>query len=184
MDSPSPEQILSLYDELGRPSAEKFRLALKRRLGMNISVEDVQKIVGLQSERQVLAPPPKYEGKIFSHGIDEKWVADVMVLPADSSVTNVLVVQDVFSRFLWAKPMIGQGSVIEPMRQIMKVRKPDVLYTDKETSFRSAPFREAMQNLGVDARIKTGKQDIATVDRAISWLKRNDCQVSIKFWET
>jgi len=53
----------------------------------------------------------------------------------------------------------------------MKVRKPDILYTDKETSFRSAPFREAMQNLGVDSRIKTGKQDIATVDRAISWLK-------------
>ena len=96
MNSPSPEQSLALYDELGRPSATKFRIALKRRLGMNVSVEDVQRIVGLQSERQILAPPPKYDGKIFSLGIYEKWVADVMVLPADSSVTHVLVVQDVF----------------------------------------------------------------------------------------
>ena len=98
MGTPSSEQILALYDELGRPSAAKFRLALKRRLGLNVSVEDVQRIVGLQSERQVLAPPPRYDGKIFSLGIDQKWVADVMVLPADSSVSHVLVVQDVFSR--------------------------------------------------------------------------------------
>ena len=58
MDSPSPDQILNLYDELGRPRAAKFRLALKRRLGLNVTVADVQRIVGLQSERQVLAPPP------------------------------------------------------------------------------------------------------------------------------
>ena len=96
MDTPTPDQILDLHDELGRPSATKFQLALKRRLGFNVSVEDVQRIVGLPSERQVLAPPPKFEGKCFSLGIDDKWVADVMVLPAESTVTHVLVVQDVF----------------------------------------------------------------------------------------
>ena len=171
MDAPSPEQILSLYDELGRPSAAKFRLALRRRLGLNVSVEDVQRIVGLQSERQILAPPPKYDGKIFSLGIDEKWVAHVMVLPSDSSVTHVLVVQDVFSRYLWAKPMLSQAAVVEPMRQIMKTRKPEVLYTDADTAFQSAVFQQAMRELGVDARIKTGRNDIATVDRAIGMLK-------------
>jgi hypothetical protein len=75
---PSPDQILDLYDELGRPSATKFQIALKRRLGFNVSVEEVQRIVGLQSERQVLAPPPKFEGKVFSLGIDDKWVAVVV----------------------------------------------------------------------------------------------------------
>jgi hypothetical protein len=58
METPSPDQILELYDELGRPSAAKFQLALKRRFNFNASIEDVQRIVGLQSERQVLAPPP------------------------------------------------------------------------------------------------------------------------------
>ena len=95
--APSSEQILQLYNELGRPSAAKFQLALRRRLGMRVSVADVQRtIVGLQSERQLPAPGPKYDGKIYSLGIDEKWVADVMALPAESSVRHALVVQVCF----------------------------------------------------------------------------------------
>ena len=99
MEAPArtPEQILELYKELGRPNATKFQRALRREFGLNVTVADVQRtIVGLQSSRQVLGPPPKYEGKIFSLGIDEKWVADVMVMPAESSVGHVLVAQDVF----------------------------------------------------------------------------------------
>ena len=60
-----------------------------------------------------------------------------MVLPAESSVKHGLVVQGVFSRFLWARPMIGQAAVIDPMRGIMRVRKPTVLYTDADTAFTS-----------------------------------------------
>ena len=46
---------------------------------MKISVADVQRnIVGLQSERQVVAKPPKYEGKVYPMGLGEKWFADVM----------------------------------------------------------------------------------------------------------
>ena len=52
---PTPEQILQLYDELGRPSATKFQIALRRRLGLKVSVADVQRIVGPQSECQVLS---------------------------------------------------------------------------------------------------------------------------------
>ena len=57
------------------------------------------------------------------------------------------------------------------MREIMRVRKPAVLYTDADTAFTSRAFQEAMNELGVDARIKTGRNDIATVDRAIGILK-------------
>ena len=94
-----------------------------------------------------------------------------MALPAESSVRHALVVQEAFSRFLWAKPMVGQAGVIEPMREIMRVRQPAVLYTDADTASTSRAFQEAMTELGVDARIKTGRNDIATVDRAIGILK-------------
>ena len=60
MDS---EAILALYDELGRPSAAKFGRALRKR-GLKVTDEDVQKnVVGLQAERQLRAPPPRYRGE-------------------------------------------------------------------------------------------------------------------------
>ena len=109
--SPTPEQILELYDELGRPSATNFAAELRSTYGMRVTPAEVQRnIVGLQAERQVAARLPKYEGKIFSLGLDERWFADVMVLPAQSSVRQVLVVQDVFSRVLWARPMASQAA--------------------------------------------------------------------------
>ena len=124
---PSSEQPLQLYNGLGRPSATKFQLAPRRCLGMKVSVADVQRtIVGLQPERQFLAPAPEYDGKIYSLGLDEKWVADAVALPAVSSARRALVVQDAISRFLWAKPMAGQAAVVEPMREIMRVRRTTV----------------------------------------------------------
>ena len=49
--------------------------------------------------------------------------------------------------------MPGQAAVVEPMREIMRVRRPAVLYTDAGTAFTSRAFQEAMRELGVDARI-------------------------------
>jgi len=59
----TPDEIMELYDELGWPSAPKFAKALRRR-GLKVTDADVlRNIVGLQSERQVAAPPPKYYGR-------------------------------------------------------------------------------------------------------------------------
>ena len=101
-----PEEILQLYDELGRPSAAKFARALRKR-GLKVTDEDVQKnVVGLQAERQLRAPSPRYRGKIYSLGIDEKWVCDIMAIPPGR---HALLVQDVFSRFVWARKMRSQS---------------------------------------------------------------------------
>ena len=78
--APMPEQIMELYNELGRPSASKFATELRATFGMTVTPAEVQKsVVGLQSERQVVAP--------LSLGLDEKWVADIMTLPAAPSGT-------------------------------------------------------------------------------------------------
>jgi len=70
-----PEEILELYDELGRPSAAKFARALRKR-GLKVTDEDVQKnVVGLQAERQLRAPSPRYRGRVYSPGIDENGYA-------------------------------------------------------------------------------------------------------------
>jgi hypothetical protein len=53
----------------------------------------------------------------------------------------------------------------------MTTRKPDVLVTDADTAFTPKAFRAAMDGLGVEARLRAGRNDIATVDRAIGLLK-------------
>ena len=150
------DDLRALYDELGRPTAAKFSRALRRR-GIKATDEDLE----------FVAPPPVYRGKIFSLGLDQKWAADVMTLPPGR---HALVVQDVFSRFLWVRRMSNQGDVVAPMRDIMRVRRPRVLYTDADTAFRSQAFRDAMRDLGVEFRVKLARNDIATVDSAIKYL--------------
>ena len=80
---------------------------------------------------------------------------------------HALIVHDVFSRYLWARKMDGQAAVVEPMKDIMRVRRPKILFTDADAAFRSKAFMNAMQDLGVDLRIKLGRNDIATVDREV-----------------
>ena len=57
--------------------------------------------------RQIFKPPSKYEGNVASRNIDDRWVADVLSFESRpvEGFTNVLLIQDVFSRFLWATPM-------------------------------------------------------------------------------
>ena len=53
------------------------------------------------------------------------------------------------------------------MLDLMRERRPRLLFSDADTAFRSKAFREAMAGLGVDFRVKEGRNDIATVDWAI-----------------
>ena len=76
--------------------------------------------------------------------------------------------------------MVSQAAVTEPMQKIMRSRQPRLLYTDADTAFKASTFQEAMEELGVDARTKTGRQDIATVDRAVAMLK----ETSVKYRST
>ena len=46
-----------------------------------------------------------------------------------------------------------------------------MLVTDADTAVTSKAFRAAMDGLGVETRLRAGRNDIATVDRAIGLLK-------------
>ena len=145
-----------------RPSLAIFKRALRKR-GLRASDQDLA-FVNQQADRQLRAPPPAYRGKIYAPSLDSKWVADVMTIPPGR---HALVVQDVFSRFLWVRRMRSQADTVEPMREIMQMRRPQVLYTDADTTFKSRAFGDLMRELGVEHRVKLARNDIATVDAAI-----------------
>ena len=94
----TPDEILSLYDELGWPSTVKFARALRKR-GMKVTDEDVQ---NKKTHRRPSGRPTasrslsKVYGEDCSLGLDDKWVADIMTIPLGR---RALVVQDVLPGF-------------------------------------------------------------------------------------
>jgi len=71
------QEMDQLYRKLNAPSAKAFRRALAIK-GFTTKLQDVQAFVDSKSERQILAPPPKYTGKIVSNDIDDRWMADLI----------------------------------------------------------------------------------------------------------
>ena len=104
------KRIEDLYAELAFPSASRLQAALRKE-GINTSLTDIKNIVHTTGSRQILQPPPSYTGHITAAKIDDRWVADLLSFeyrPANRPeyvYRHVLLVQDIFSRFLWAEPM-------------------------------------------------------------------------------
>ncbi len=101
----SKEELTRLYEDLNFPSTQVFHKALKRR-GIAARLKDVEEFVQSRSERQILAPPPKYEGHIVATYENEKWAADLIsfvsrpVKKDEGQYAYILTVQDIFSRYV------------------------------------------------------------------------------------
>ena len=104
------EQLSEIYKQLNYPSAAVFHRALAKR-GIPARLADIQEFVSSRSERQVIAPPPKFTGKIVAFDINARWAADLIsfvtrpVKSNEGAMAHVLIVQDIFSRFIWTVAM-------------------------------------------------------------------------------
>ena len=168
-------RIAALYRELSYPSATKFRAALRKR-GINVSAEFVNEVVADQGVRQLTAAAPNFTGRVTARKLDHRWMADLMDYTAKASKTSpvyVLILQDVFSRFIWAQALKSKAQVAAAFSRIVEEtgRKCEELSTDKGSEFMSAAFQTRLSNLGIRHRVKIGPQDLATLDRAIGTLR-------------
>jgi hypothetical protein len=59
-----PPNYLELWAKLGRPSAERFHAALLKRGIVSPGAAWFRENVIQKSAKQILSPPPKYEGHI------------------------------------------------------------------------------------------------------------------------
>jgi len=177
----SAAELEEVYASLNFPSVAAFKKALKRR-GIPAQTKDVEAFVKARSERQVVAPPPKYEGNVVSFDRDHRWAADLIAFtsrPAtrkEETFTHVLLVEDLFTRFLWAKPLRSTSDATAAFREILdeSKRKPQRLDTDGGPEFADGRFKTLVQHRGIEHVIKQ-KDDIqalAPIDSAISQLKR------------
>ena len=113
--------VEEVFSELNFPSSQKLRRVLDSR-GIAYDRKDVEKLVRREAVRQVQAPAYKFDGKIAAHGINDKWFCDLIdftAAPSDRGKRTglgetkegeqfILVVQDVFNRFLWTEALTSK----------------------------------------------------------------------------
>ena len=170
------ERVATLYKRLSYPSASRFKAALAKR-GIRVPDAFVRQLVSEQGSRQLVAPPPRFTGKAVAQHVDERWASDVVDFQSKTSAKDapiyVLLVQDIFSRFLFAEALRSKAEVEAAFLRIMKRtnRKPDQLNTDSGSEYTNRSFQAMLEKTGILHVTKEGPQDLATLDRAIGELR-------------
>ena len=168
--------INAVNEELNYPSASRLMKALKAR-GIPFNKAEIVNLAADDAVRQIQAAAPVAKGKIASDGLDVLWFADLIDFSANPSkdFKYILVVQDVFSRYLWTRPLedkkqthvaVGFQSILEEADAV-----PQILTTDKGTEFKGS-FKELLENEDVEFKVKTSLRQIATIDSAIGQFKK------------
>ena len=90
--------------------------------------------------------------KIYAPEIDSLWEADLPFVQdlakENDGVNYLLVVIDVFSKFLWVRPMKNKNarSLVQAFDSILsEKRKPEKLRTDKGTEFINQSFQQYLK---------------------------------------
>lgn len=182
--------IQRVYDELNFPSAANLMRALKAR-NIPFKAKEIERIVRDDPVRAVQATGYKFNGKIAANDVNDRWFADLIDFTAvptdggkkikvlDDTTGNkkyILVVQDVFSRKIWAEAIVDKrpNTVAEAFKRIVtKNKKPRSLTTDAGAEFQHQ-FEEEVSRLGIEVRHKDpiDTNGIATLDVAIGNLKK------------
>ena len=172
------QRIADLYRELSFPSAPKLQKALQKE-GIKISLDELKNLTTETGARQIFRPPPTYKGHITATRLDNRWAADLMsfeshpVKRSGEAFTNVLLCQDIFSRYLWAEPVSNKTLVARAFGRILDraKRKPRELSSDKGSEFSSREFQSMLARHDILWRAKEGQNDISTLDRAMGTLR-------------
>ncbi len=107
-------RVAALYNQRSYPSAARFKAALAKR-GLNVPDAFVRQLVSEQGNRQLFAPPPRFTGKVVAQHLDERWASDVIDFQSKTvkkgAPVYILLVQDIFSRFLFATALRSKAEV-------------------------------------------------------------------------
>ena len=184
------EALAELAKELGYPGVEKLWRAAERRK-LPLKRTQVVSFVQSQGQRQVFAPRPKYEGKIVATRINDRWAADLIDYTARPSQDSsqepyqyVLIVQDVFSRKIWA--VATRVKTTETIQQAFEfiVRSgagvPRELDTDNGLEFRGLFEQyleeERIEHVIADSRNKNAR---GALDAAIRTFKAQISRIQV-----
>ena len=194
------DQLPGLSKELGYPSVNKLFEAAQRA-GVKVSFKQVKGFVASQNVKQVFHKLPPSKGKIAAPNLDDTWMADLVDYSWQPSVGKtksaeppfqyILVVQDVFSRRLMARPIRDKlaETCKNAFQSIVEERnaKPVELATDMGWEFKGA-FDDYLAREGIYHQIKDPRalNSQGALDAAIKALRpilaRIQTEESTKNW--
>ena len=183
LSAAAPEQVgqrvAALYQELGFPSAARLQAALRKE-GIPLSLQGIRELTAETGAKQIFQPPPRSAGHITAVKMDDRWAADLIDFTArpakraNATFRHVLIVQDIFSRFIWTVALSNKTQVRRAFEDILAEsgRTPRELNSDQGTEFKSIEFQTMLARRKIQWQPKEGLNDIATVDAAIRSLKQ------------
>ena len=171
--------IEEVYAELNYPTKRKLALALNTRHipFTGAQLEDLTRKSGV---RQIFGPPPKYDGKITSAHMNERWQADLVDMtskPGANGEDHILFVMDIFTRRVWVRAIVGSSAsvVADAFESILEETgtHPTQLNTDGGGEFQSS-FAKMLERRSINHRRKEtpdARNDLGTLDAAIGKIK-------------
>ena len=177
------DRLPALAKELGYPAAKKLFSAAQRE-NIKVTYKQVLDFTKRQNVRQVFHALPPSKGKIAAIGLNDTWVADLVDYSWQPSKSEeeepayqyILVVQDIFSRKLMARPIRDKlaQSCKEAFQSIVEQAgaKPQVLSTDQGWEFKGA-FDDYLREEGIYHSLKDPRalNSQGTLDAAIRALR-------------
>ena len=178
--STDANQLSKLWEDLAAPSAKVFLQALRAR-GIQARASDVREFIASKSERQVLQPGNRFTGKIAAFDKHDRWAADVIsyvsrpVVRGGKEYKYILIVQDMFSRFIWTAPLVSVADTTDAFERMVKSVAPRSLVVDRGVEFRAAKFQAVCTKNDIFLEYKAtqdGNGPTSRLDAAIGQFKR------------
>ena len=192
--------LTKLAKRLGYPGSAKLYAAAVRE-DVPATRKDVDAFVRHNAARQVFARRPKYEGKIVARDVDDRWAADLIDYSKRTSKREdgapymyVLIVQDIFSRKLYARAMVEKTpqTTADAFESIVREhgKAPRRLDTDGGAEFTAAPFQEYLQEEDI-MHVRKDLRDTnatGTLDAAIRNVREQLARImaseNVRAWHT
>lgn len=152
----------TIYFDPAHPAAfagpDKLYRVVKQEGRFDISKYKIRKWLKSQEPYSLHQPAKRRfrRNRVWVSGIDDQWDMDLMdvsnVAEHNDNIHFVLVALDIFSKYLWLRPLVNKtGPVVAAaVRDLLsKGRKPNRVRTDKGQEFRAKPIQAVFKDKDV-----------------------------------
>jgi len=150
------EELKNIKDLTIKERLERFIISkiisLKLKLGLGLLLSEKLNRDVLAQEKHKPYRRPKYHLKVKVFNKDDLFSADLVFMPKDSSYLYILTVIDVYTRYVWCKPLFLKSDTLKAFKEILSESKriPKKLWVDKGTEFYNKNFKAYLKEHSIE----------------------------------